>query len=288
MLTLRFASETTRPESGGGRLVQTWSDDAGAEFARAFVSGTSRWIDWAGLGVFTFGGATRVVDVVPARGVSREVVTASFRRSIQPVILQAIGWQALHASAAGTRAGIIALCGCGHSGKSTLAHALGQAGYPQVADDAVVFSCQREGVIVQPLPFTPQLRPASRSYFEAQGALAFAPGDDAGYLAPEAPLRAVFVLTQDPSGSTRPTIRQLSAVDAFSALLTHAHCFDQRDGDHMRALVEAYMTVAQQVPVFTLGYRPNFAAIGGLVDAVIDAAIGFSPAALPLSAARRQ
>lgn len=286
MLTLRFAPETTRRESASGRLVQTWTDDAGAEFARAFVAGSARWIDWPALGVFTFGGATRVVDVVPARGVSREVVSASFRRSIQPVILQALGWQALHAGAAGTRAGVIALCGRGHSGKSTLAHALGQAGYPQIADDAVVFTCQREGVIVQPLPFTPQLRPASRSYFEAQSA--GERHEDIEPIAPPAPMRAVFVLQQDPGGTTRPVIRQLSAVDAFSALLTHAHCFDQRDAEHMRGLVEAYMTVAQQVPVFTLTYRPNFAAIDGLVDAVIDAAIGFSPAALPLAAARRQ
>ena len=55
----------------------------------------------------------------------------------------------------------------------------------------------------------------------------------------------------------------------------------------MRALVETYMTVAQQVAVYTLHYRPNFAAIGTLVEAVIDAAIGFSPAALPVATARR-
>ena len=49
------------------RLVNTWSDDAGSVFARAFVDGVRRWVEWPGLGAFEFTPAspTVVLHCVP-------------------------------------------------------------------------------------------------------------------------------------------------------------------------------------------------------------------------------
>ena len=94
-----------------------------------------------------------------------EEISDTFDRLLQPVILQALGKQALHAAASVGPTGTIAFCGNAGSGKSTLGFAMRQAGYRQLADDALVLQLEQDRVSVCPLPFAPRLRPASRLHF---------------------------------------------------------------------------------------------------------------------------
>jgi hypothetical protein len=269
MLTLRFASGEPVPTDRAGRLVNTWRDDAGRTQASAFALGDLGWIDWPRLGVFAFRTGSTVVDVAAAGGVPRDIIEATFVQSLQPVILQALGWQALHASAVATGSGVIAVCGRRGSGKSTLAAALASAGNPQIADDAVVFECRDDRVRVQPLPFAPQLSPSAREFLATQpparttAATTLEPSDSVNLL------KSVFVLSNDEAGDSAPALRHLSAVEAFSALLAHAHCFDEADRRHTAALVESYMTVAARVPVFALARPARFDRLPEVVAAIL-------------------
>src|SRR3984893_13297729 len=129
-----------------GRQTEEWRDECGKVFARAFSADDHYRIDWPGLGTFAFRPGSRDVLVWPEPNASYEEISITFDRSLQPVILQALGKQALHASAVVGPSGTIAFCGSSRSGKSTLGFAMRQAGYRQPGDDGVVLQLeQRRG-----------------------------------------------------------------------------------------------------------------------------------------------
>jgi hypothetical protein len=262
MLTLDFSTGSA-PSAEGRKLTRTWLDDAGRLCGRGYVNGSDCWIDWEGLGLFHFRSDDPTVSVWPASGLDRSIVSETFSRVLQPVVLQAMGRQALHASAAGGASGVLAFCGQAGSGKSTIARALSQAGLRQFADDAVVLRVDPSRVTVDPVPFTSRLREPSREYF------AGAPRGELRPLTSSQALRAVFVLHQNDQLTDSARAGALGGAQAFEALLTHAHCFDDGDSVQTRRLVEDYLVVAERVPVFALEYRPRFAELSKLIDIVL-------------------
>jgi len=285
VLTLAFAPDDSDPPAPTGRLVNSWRNDQEEPFARAFVDQDRRVIVWPGLGIFSFSFDSRDVSVWPDVAATTDVVRDMFVRVIQPIILQAMGWQTLHASAVAGTTGAIVFCGVGHSGKSTLAYAAGrQAGTTQVADDAVVMQVGRGSVALLSMPFRPKLRrPSYDHLLEVTGRdphAATAGATDAGVSA--SPLKAIFVLRQLSAAPRPARAERLGAAEAFRELLRHAHCFDEQDRAHSRALLEAYLTVVGVVPVYRLDYRPVLADLDELSSTVIALGLGASqPAPTP-------
>jgi len=208
------------------------------------------------------------VLVWPEPDAPHEEISDTFHRSLQPVILQALGKQALHAAAAVGPSGTIAFCGSRRSGKSTLGFAMAQAGYRQLADDALVLELEQGRVSICPLPFAPRLREASRLHFGYSEKIPAPPID----LRPaDLALSAIFLLRQDDQIET-PRLTLLPQAQAFSALLVHAHCFDAQDRSHTRRLVDSYLAIVSLVPVFTLHYRPDLQRLPQLIEIIQDAA----------------
>jgi hypothetical protein len=266
------------PSGPAGREVCVWRDSDGGVFARAWASGTLRRIDWRDLGTFLFEPPTAIVRAWPAPASSAEAIEDTFARVLQPIILQAMGLQSLHGSAVLGRHGVLAFCGVGFSGKSTLAFALGRAGYRQIADDAVVLERQPDGIHVRRLPFAPGLRAASQRHFDQPHSSTL--GEAIGSVVP---LRGIFILTQDEdAGEPLPPAR-IPPVRAFSALLTHARCFDESDPVHIRRMVDDYLAVAEYVPVYSLCYPPRFLQLPALVDLVtrVGCDLGAAPFDVP-------
>ncbi len=274
MLTLAFAPDGTSPTAPPGRLVNTWRDNSGEVFAQAFKKGTGSRIDWRGLGVFTFSEGDRAITVQPEPGVASELVRDMFTRVVQPVILQALGWQVLHAGAVRGPSGAIAFCGVGHSGKSTLSYAAGRApGHAQIADDAVVLEITSTGARVQRLPFRPKLRYASHQFFRESLALdphAALPADQ--MTGDPLPLSAIFLIAQNGGAPADAVPRRLAPSAAFPEILRHAHCFDEDDRHHSRTLIEAYLALVDVVPVFQLEYTPQLSRLHSLVSIVLGTA----------------
>jgi hypothetical protein len=280
MLTLVFADDEA-PARGAGRKVGEWLDDDGAVCAWGRSSGKLNWIDWPGLGVFTFSPGSQEVRVWPEANAQHATIVDTFSRALQPIILQALGWQALHASAVVGPAGVLAFCGRKGSGKSTLAFAMHQAGWRQLADDGLVLHFDRNCVNVCPLPFAPRLRPASRAHFAP--ARDHLPSTLESQLA-EIPLSAIFLLRQD-AGLVDPRISIVPQARAFSEVLAHAHCFDQEDRAHTRRLVDDYHRLVTRVTVFSLEYPPDLHQLTQLIRAVLDAADGVSDSSSELQPA---
>lgn len=271
MLSLDVVLER-HPPVARGRQASTWLDDRGSVIAESFVGEGPHRVEWRDLGVFVFDAGSTTVQVWPAPGVEHAAIRDAFARVIQPIILQALGYQALHASAVRGADGVLAFCGVGRSGKSTLAYAMGQDGYEQVADDAVIIESGREGPTVHFVPFAPGLRPATRDYFTRGVADATRCAETRLATIASAPLRAVFILQQDPSRREPEPPQPISPVQAFAALVTHARCFDEHDPSHTRQLVEDYLNLAARVPVFAIAYPPDFVQLTSLIGGIDEVA----------------
>jgi hypothetical protein len=281
VLTLVFDATIVAPDPGERELC-VWRDPEGELFARALAHGERRWLIWNGLGTVTFVLGSTTVHARPADGIDRAVFADAFARVLQPIILQALGFQSLHASAVLGWGGVVAFCGVSHSGKSTLAFALAQDGYRQVADDAVVIERMAGGVDVRLLPFAASLRAGSRQHFAASTA---DPGDRGAGAAiaggAREPLGAVFVLSQLPGLTVPAAPRRIAPVHAFASLMTHARCFDEGDAAHTRQLIDDYLYVAERVPVFELCYPAQFGQLSALVETIKETArsVGIVPLA---------
>lgn len=267
-LTWAFAANATPPR--GGRKLDAWLDDHGAVCAQAYADQDLYWIEWMDVGVFAFSLGFPEVRVWPQPNVLPEAIDDTFTRMLRPVVLQALGWQALHAGAVAGPPGVLAFCGRSGSGKSTLAFAMRQGAWRQFADDALVLQIERDRVLTCSIPFAPRLRPASRAYFaQLEGGVP----SSLRWEAADTPLRAVFLLQQNPHRDSA-RISLVSPARAFSMLLSHAHCFDAADPVQAHRLVADYLALVAQVPVYTLEYAPGLQRLSHMAMAVIETVDG--------------
>ncbi len=264
MLDLVVHDEPPHPRPRGLRAVNVWRDDQGVPFAEAFRQDGGHRLEWRGIGTIVFDGSSRVA-FWPAPGLPMADALDRVERVAQPVVLQALGYETLHASAARLASGIVAFCGLSGSGKSTLAYALGQRpGIEQVADDAVVIEIDADEITAAPLPFRSRLRKASQTFFHREEALAIDPP-----AAARAPLAAVVLLDARPDLARPVDVERIASRSAFAALLTHAHCFDEHDRTATSRMIQHYLDIAARVPVFRLAYVPDFSHLDALVEAVV-------------------
>lgn len=229
-----------------------WRHPDGSSCGRSFIDGTRRWLEWEHTGVFAFGDDTETVEFWPAADASPDGVRERFGREITAVILQALGAEAMHASAVRGPHGAVLVCGPSGAGKSTLAFALGRAGWPSVADDHVVFEIADGRPRLRPLPFTPSLRPQSRRHFGTDGGGVH--DIDPGPI----PIAGIVLLRQAPDLAIGITHHVVPGPQAFTALLPHAHCFDVHTPETVNRLVNDYWALIERVPVYEVAYRPDF------------------------------
>lgn len=244
------------------RLGGVWRRGDGVACGRSYVSPAAGIIDWEGLGRFEFTRGSAAISAWPSPDVDTDTLRAEFAREIEPILFQALGWEALHASAVRSAAGAIALCGASGAGKSTFAYALSTAGRDQWADDHVVLDCAGERPMVYSRPFSRRLRQRSCDYFGGEVA------SPAPRHAESVPLTHVIILEQAPSLDGACIIEPVPPARAFTALLPHVHCFDPADPDAVARLTRHYLSVADAVPVYRLRYRPSFELFPAVLDAL--------------------
>jgi hypothetical protein len=222
---------------------------------------------WPGYATFRFGPSIGegVVRATHRSGVAPSRIEDTFRRSVMPLALQASGYEALHASAVSTGAGVVAFCGERGTGKSTIAYALTRRGLEQFADDTLVLSVAFGGIDALPLPFAPRLREASARFFDVTSE---GPASRSRRSSP-LPLVAVCVLSPSPDALT-PVIDTLAGTAAFQALLAHAHCFDPQAPSQRERLLRNYLDLSAHVPVHAVRYAPGLERLDDLLDALLE------------------
>lgn len=257
------------PPDEGGICVREWLSTRGTVQARAFVGEAWNWIVWDGVATYRFRRHTRTVEALPADGANPDAVSDLYRRHILPVVMQAHGWEALHASAVATDKGVLAFCGeCG-SGKSTIAYALSRRGYSLYADDVLVIEPGHGRIDALSIPFRPRLRPAS-ARFLGTDAVQLRAGEPRFHMGPR-PLAALFLLESAEHDRHVPEIRRLPSLEALRLILWHARRFDPTDLAGHKRYLQNYLELAAVVPVFSVRFARGFERLDPLLDGLLRA-----------------
>ena len=238
-----------------------WRDDDGTIIALGQTLEDQHWVHVPGLGAFSFARDANGISAFPDAGADPALIEDTYRRTVLPLALQALGQEVLHASAVNAPAGVIALCAVSGTGKSTFAGGLSRRGHELWADDAVAFEAQGAAVDALPLPFSLRLRPESAAHFAGSDV-------DRELRAPErrAPLAAVFVLERSDDGGAE--LERLEQADAFPAVLTHGYSFSLNDRKRNAAMMSNYLELVARVPVFRLTFPEGLDGLEGLLDLI--------------------
>lgn len=214
------------------------------------------WLWSPGVATFSFG----ATGAVTYDAHDEAAAIPLWRRSALPLALEARGYAVLHASAVHHGSGCVVVCGRSTSGKSTLAAAAAHDELAVVADDAIAFSLW-EGPSVLTLPFELRPRPADDRLSLAE---ASSEGGD------ELSLRHLVLLEPDPNAQSI-ALEELSAGEAFGALMPHAYCFSLDDS--RQRLIDEYSALAAATETARLRYRPEPSSLPAMV-AVLKGLLG--------------
>ncbi|MGI8873760.1 MAG: hypothetical protein ACR2KP_05440 [Egibacteraceae bacterium] len=251
--------------------AQVWCDWSGIPRAFGFTCDGHNWIRLPGVASFRFPPGGGWVEALAPEGAAREDIREAFQRHVLPFALQALGHELLHSSAVSTPRGAIGFCGSSGAGKSTLAYALGRRGYAPLADDALQFERVDGALHLIRLPFAIHISNASLlDGGQAGGPKSAVPGSENE--GDPVPLAGLFVVERLPEDSERGhEVVPLPHASAFPLLLYHAHCFSFREDARTRQMIERYLALAAEVPTFLIRYRPDFALLPAILDAVEQA-----------------
>ncbi len=263
-LTIANTDSPIVPDPNDSAL-EVWRENDGTICAYGHRMQEQYWLHFVGLASYCFSQSADQVVAYPQPSAQIHWVWDTFYRSVVPIALQALGKEALHASAVLTNRGVVALCAVSETGKSTLSYGLTQRGYSQWADDAVVFDRCDRAILAQPLPFTTRLRPASAEYFDSSS--------DSALILPESnapiPLIAIAVMERaalDEKVSVE--ISRITPAQAFPAVLTHAYCFSLQNTERKQRMMHAYLDLVKKIPVFSICFSAGLEHLPQILDAI--------------------
>jgi hypothetical protein len=249
-LSIAGESDGTWPVPVSASLVQEWRDREGQVRAFGYADGRRGWLEWPGLATFAFEEGSADVVATPSAGSMTRAVEEMFRREAVPIILQARGWEALHARAVLAPGGVVGLCGTRDSAAFALTYALDRLGYRQCADSALLLNLR--GVVrVESYPFSPH------------------PSSSVLDVTPAERLCALFVVVLGPANV--PRIKRLAGAEAFSAIVPHAYCFNPVDPEAKRRLVANYVSLGSQVPIYQLELQGGLRQVEAATQLILDA-----------------
>ena len=289
MLKLVIAGESdgTWPVPVSALLVQEWRDREGQVRAFGYADGPRGWLEWPGLATFAFEEGSDEVFATPSAGSTTQAVEELFRRNALPIILQARGWEALHARAVLSPRGIVGLCGASEAGVFALAYGLDRLGYRRCAEVALLLNL-RGAVRVEMSPLSPRAASASLDMNPGERLCSLfvvaqpsASSTDSETLSrPEASPRGPTLLKSRPSprmssllwSSPFPRLTRLAGIEAFSAIVAHAYCFNPADPQAKRRLAANYMSLVSQVPVYLLELEGGLQQVEAAMQLILDIA----------------
>lgn len=229
-------------------------------------------MQWPGVATFRFAAGDPFLTAFPSPGISAALIADVYRRGVLPMALQALGREALHASAILAPGGVVAFAARSQTGKSTFAYGLSRRGFAQWADDGVVLEIEGTTARAIPLPFDVRLRAESSGAFgmDETRFRQFAPEHAVTRDVGATPLAAIVLLERDAELSTPAASVALAPTDAFAAVLVHAHEFNPFDTERRRRMLEAYLDLVSMVPVHLVRFRPGFEYFDRVLDAIAD------------------
>lgn len=276
MLKLTIAISDVKPLASANvanSKLAVWREQDGTVCAYGYTVNRRYWMHFPHLASYCFTLGSEEVTAFLQPSTQLEAVWDTYYRSVLPIALQVLGREALHASAIQTSRGAVAFCAISETGKSTIAYGLSQRGYSLWGDDAVVFEHSESGILTTPLPFAVRLRLASAQYFHNfQGSSRGLIGHHLVIPTNFEPIRLAAVCILERSLVTEclepVEVRRIRSVSAFSAILTHAYCFNLEDVEQKQKMVRNYASLVANVPVFIIRFSVGFDQLPRLLDEI--------------------
>lgn len=273
-LTIASAGDAIEPPAwhDGDPAVRAQRNLDGSIWAYSYAVGSERWMHVPGIGSFRFGSRGEEAVVVPepaAPPISHAVIEDAYQRAVLPMALHAHGDEVIHASAVLMEHGVVAFCGRSQTGKSTVAYGLHRRGCPVWADDTLVFEASDEIVQAVPYPHRLRIRAEAADYFDLHE---LRRRDTSSWTALEqaqaepAPLACIFLLERETQGSAAVETVRLAPADAFAGVIEHAYWFRLDDAERRRRMIEKYLVLASQVPVFRMRFRAALDQLPEMLD----------------------
>jgi hypothetical protein len=193
-----------------------------------------------------------------------------------------LGFDPLHATVVAVDGSAFGFLGKSGDGKSTLAGAFLQAGYPIVTDDLLVLKNDSEGFSAYPGFPRIKLYPKAARLFiggQVEGTRMnpftrklVIPLNHQQTIQTVVPLKILYVLNRPSPGvpNGRVTIRRLSSRRALLALLKHSFNDWVNEPARLNHLLQLYAQIASQVPVKLLSYPRRMDALGAVREAVLE------------------
>ena len=271
-LIIKDSTKFRAPEipADGDPEVTTWCDRHGVPGAFSHVVNEERWLHVLGVASFKLDLADNTVVAVPWKDARTETIVNEFQSTVWPTVLQIQGCEALHASAVSTPLGVVTFCAASEGGKSTLAYALSWRGYAHWADDAVVLEISPGLVRAHPLPFQIRLRSDAALHFGYSvdqvegGRLRYNKGQQHAEVVP---LRAICLLQAETLPESRAIkIEPLIGASALLGVLEHALYFSLQDPQRKRRMMQQYLNLVGQVPIFAVHMGRGLELLPRIVD----------------------
>jgi hypothetical protein len=201
---------------------------------------------------------------------SDEKIAALFLGHVLPLAINLGGREVLHASAICRSGQAIAFAAKSGTGKSSLATALVQNGFPLVSDDALLLSVRGDRIYAQ--PSMPELRlwrgsavrffkdhPGTPSTLKTRIAMG------AQFRSAPLPLGRIYFLDPKP-GRRGISCRRLAQGEAVPRLLEHSFRLDLLDPNRMEREIALFAKLIGSVPCFRLTYGKRWDVLPRLVE----------------------
>jgi hypothetical protein len=220
------------------------------------------------------------VSVTPlAENVDHAFTTHLFGHVLSFVLLKK-GIEPLHSTVVATPAGAIGILGDSGYGKSTLAAALIEAGFPLVTDDLLVLLPEGDNLMAQPgLPRLKLWPETAARYLPGVPSQPMAPGtvkriyalDPPRRTLQPLPLKALYLLRQPvtQNETSKVTIRTIPPARAFVELTRSTFNSVLVDPERLRGQFRFATDLATRLPVRSLSYPPGFQQLPHVVERVV-------------------
>ncbi len=249
--------------------LEIWRDHAGAVYAYGEMIGEECWMHVPGLASFRFTRDDSEVAASVSDSACTEMVVDAYRRRVLPMAFQVRGYEVLHASAVRSPAGVVGLCGVSQAGKSTIAFGLSRRGYNLWCDDALAFELSEGKPQAISLPFELRLRPTAIELFGDEFAAVSRTDVNSDLPGSEtAPFAALCILRRAANQEAPVTIKRLPYAKAFLASLGNACWFTFQTENDKRRVIDHYMDLVAQVPIFELTFTPGLEHLPAVLDTI--------------------
>ncbi|HVZ61261.1 MAG TPA: hypothetical protein VG892_10800, partial [Terriglobales bacterium] len=210
--------------------------------------------------------------------VSDEVVFTYLLGHVMSYCLLARGIEPLHATSVLINGSAIALLGNSGSGKSTMAAAFLERGYPLITDDVLVLEFKGQEVLAHPsLPRIKLLPESADAFLQGKRSMPMNkfthkmifPLKGEQHIAQPAPLAALYLLPPRSSHSSKITMRRTSGRASFLPIIQNTFNTTVRTPLRLKRQFEFANRLITAVPVKRMSYPKRLELLPAVIDAIL-------------------